>query len=204
MNLLHHWLCRSGRWRRTLEQRIPWCVGDQDLGPRVLELGPGPGLTTDVLRLSVPHLTVLEFDSRLAASLRSRFARSNVEVINGDATAMPFPDNSFSAVAAFTMLHHIPTRELQDRLLREVWRVLRSGGVFVGSDSLQSWLMRLIHIADTLVPVDPITFGARLTAAGFEGVVVEKNSQAFRFRARRPVNESSISNTSLMETKLSL
>lgn len=204
MNSLHHWLCRSSRWRRIIEQRVPWSVGDQDLGPRVLELGPGPGLTTDVLRASVPHLTVLECDSRLAASLRSRLRGGYVDVINGDATAMPFPDNSFSAVAAFTMLHHIPTRELQDRLLREVWRVLRPGGVFVGCDSLQTWLLRLIHIADTLVPVDPITFGARLTAAGFEGVVVEKNSQAFRFHARRPVNESSISNRSLTETEVSL
>jgi hypothetical protein len=46
--------------------------------------------------------------------------------------------------------------------------------------------MRLIHIGDTLVPVDPDTFGVRLEAAGFQVLEVEKNSQAFRFHARRP------------------
>jgi ubiquinone/menaquinone biosynthesis C-methylase UbiE len=76
---------------------------------------------------------------------------------------------------------------LQDKLLREVWRVLEPGGVFVGSDSLQSLFMRLIHIGDTLVPVNPDTFGLRLEGAGFEVLELEKNSDAFRFYARRPV-----------------
>jgi ubiquinone/menaquinone biosynthesis C-methylase UbiE len=187
MNFLHHWLCRSARWRKTVAQRIPWALAGRDLGSKVLELGPGPGITTDLLRLSAPHLTALEIDANLAKSLRSRLPRnSNVEVVTGDATAMPFPDEQFSAAVSFTMLHHVPSRELQDRVCGEVWRVLRSGGVFVGSDSLDGWLMRLIHIGDTLVPVDPVTFGARLEAIGFEGILVERNSDAFRFHARRP------------------
>ena len=186
MNFLHHWLCRSDRWRKTVEQRIPWALRGRDLGPRVLEVGPGPGLTTDLLRLSVPHLTTLELDPGLAKSLSVRLRGSNVEVVIGDATAMPFVDEEFSAGISFTMLHHVPSRDLQDRVLREVWRVLEPGGMFIGSESLDGWLIRLIHIGDTLVPVDPLTFGTRLGAAGFEGVIVEKNSEAFRFYARRP------------------
>ena len=190
MNFLHHWLCRSNRWRRTVEQRVPWVVGQHHLGASVLELGPGPGLTTDLLSLSAPHLTALELDPVLAESLRSRMHGSNVKVVTGDATKVPFPDEQFSTVVSFTMLHHVPSCALQDRVLREVWRVLQAGGIFVGSDSLDGWVMRLIHIGDTLVPVDPITFGARLTAVGFEGVIVERNSDAFRFQARRPVKRT--------------
>jgi predicted methyltransferase len=85
----------------------------------------------------------------------------------------------------FTMLHHVASADLQDKLLREVWRVIQPGGLFVGSDSLQSPFMRLIHLGDTLVPVDPDTFGARLEAAGFQALSIGKNSQAFRFQARR-------------------
>lgn len=186
MNRLHHCLCRSSRWRKTLEQRIPWVLENTELGGNLLELGPGPGLTTDLLRLSVARLTALELDGVLADALRARFSGSNVEVVRGDATAMPFPDAFFTAGVSFTMLHHVPSVELQDRLLREVWRVLVPGGVFVGSDSLQSWFMRMIHIGDTLVPVDPDRFGARLEAAGFEVVAIEKKKEAFRFHARRP------------------
>jgi SAM-dependent methyltransferase len=80
----------------------------------------------------------------------------------------------------------LPSPELQDKLLREVCRVLRPGGTFVGSDSLQSLFMRLIHIGNTLVPVDPDRFGVRLEKAGFEVLEIEKKPDAFRFRARRP------------------
>ena len=186
MNFLHHWLCRSKHWRKTLEQRVPWVLEGHELGPHVLELGPGPGLTTDMLRSSVPRLTALELDPVLAKSLSSRLAGSNVEIVTGDATAMPFADQQFSAGVSLTMLHHVPSPELQDRALREMWRVLRPGGIFVGSDSLQSWWMRLIHVGDTLVPLDPVTFGARLAAAGFQAVLVERDTHAFRFYARRP------------------
>ena len=187
MNRLHDSLCRSARWRKTIQQRVPWVLSGTDLGQNVLELGPGPGLTTDLLRLTVRRITAIEVDSKLAESLSSRLGGSNVEVVTGDATAMPFSDAQFSGGVSFTMLHHVPSPELQDKLLREVWRVLEPGGVFVGSDSRQSLLMRLIHIGDTLVPVDPDTFGGRLEAAGFEVVELEKDSNAFRFHARRPM-----------------
>ena len=152
----------------------------------MLELGPGPGLTTDLLRKRVPHLTAIEIDRRLAESLASRLNGSNVQVVKGDATEMPFADAQFSSSVCFTMLHHVHTSRLQDQLLHEVWRVLRPGGAFVGTDSLQSLFMQLIHIRDTLVSIAPDTFGSRLQAAGFEVMEIEKNSEAFRFHARRP------------------
>jgi SAM-dependent methyltransferase len=186
LNQLHFWLCRSAYWRRTLEQRVPWVLSSADLGRKVLEAGPGPGLTTDLLRSRVARLTAIETDSAQANSLRSRLNGTNVEVVAGDATSMPFPDATFSGCAAFTMLHHVPSHGLQDKLLREVCRVLEPGGAFVGSDSLQSAFMRVLHIADTFVPVDPDTFDVRLEAAGFEVIELEKASGAFRFYARKP------------------
>ena len=186
MNRLHRWLCRSDHWRTTLQRRVPWAIGDTELGSNVLELGPGPGLTTDILRMSFQCLTVLEIDPKLADALSSRFEGSNVRVVEGDATYMPFRESEFSGAVSFTMLHHVPSPELQDKVLHEVFRILKPGGFFVGSDSLQSWFMRIIHIGDTLVPVDPDTFGDRLQEAGFEVLKVQKNSEVFRFRARRP------------------
>jgi SAM-dependent methyltransferase len=152
----------------------------------VLELGPGPGLTTDLLRQRVNSLTAIEVDPTLAESLKARLRGSNVRVVVGDATEMPFPDGQFSSVVSFTMLHHVSSTALQDRLFAQVWRVLEPGGIFVGSDSRQSWRMRMIHIGDTLVPIDPDTVSARLELAGLDVMEIEKNSRAFRFHARRP------------------
>ena len=188
MNRLHHWLLGSAYWQRTVEQRLPWVLSGTDLGPKVLELGPGPGLTTDLIRSRVQRLTAIEADPRLAASLGARLHGTNVEVITGDATDMPFPDSSFSGCASFTMLHHVPSPEMQNKLLCEVWRVLQPGGVFAGSDSLQSAFMRILHIGDTLVPVDPDGFAARLGAAGFDVILIDRSTGAFRFQARRPLS----------------
>jgi SAM-dependent methyltransferase len=134
----------------------------------------------------VHRLTAIEADPRLAQALRQRLSGSNVEVVTGNAASMPFPDAAFSGCAAFTMLHHVPSPALQDTVLREIRRVLRPGGELAGSDSLPSALMRVIHLGDTFVPVDPDTFPTRLEAAGFEAIHVGRASGFFRFHARRP------------------
>jgi ubiquinone/menaquinone biosynthesis C-methylase UbiE len=166
------------------EQILPWVLRDADLGEHALEVGPGPGLTTDLLATRVPRLTAIEIDPALAARLRDRFTGTNVAIENGDATAMPFPDGTFTGAVSCTMLHHVPSVELQDRLLREVRRVLAPGAVFVGSDSRTSTVFRLAHVADTMVIVDPDTLTDRLQTAGFTGVDVQTGKGAFRFRAR--------------------
>lgn len=192
MNIMHRRLCRSDKWRSRLEDVIlPFALAGVELGQDVLELGPGPGLTTDLLRPRVPRLTAVEIDPRLARSLRNRLAGANVAVVNGDAAALPFAGAAFSGALALTMMHHVPSPRLQDRVLREVFRVLRPGGVFAGVDSLMSLSMRLLHIGDTLVPLDPATFRERLEKAGFRDVVTEANSERLRFRARRPSPSSS-------------
>jgi SAM-dependent methyltransferase len=184
MNRFHRWYCRTDRWRRTVhESLMPWVLHDADLGAHVLEVGPGPGLTTDVLRTRVPALTALEIDPALAAALRRRTALTNVTVVEGDGTAMPFADGTFTGAVSCTMLHHVPSAALQDRLLAEVRRVLRPGAVFVGSDSTTSVVFRLAHLFDTMVLVDPDAFAARLQRAGFTDVTVRRAERAFRFRA---------------------
>jgi len=181
-------MCRSGYWRRRLaDELLPWVLKNLELGREVLEVGPGPGLTTDLLRSRTHQLTAIEIDAALASSLHTRLGGGNVRVIRGDATTMPFVDAGFSAALSFNMLHHVPSPALQDRLLREVCRVLKPGGVFAGVDSRQSLRMRLFHIHDTLIPVDPKSFGSRLETAGFSDVVIETNERAFRFDARRPM-----------------
>ncbi|HEX3604934.1 MAG TPA: methyltransferase domain-containing protein [Candidatus Dormibacteraeota bacterium] len=188
MNLMHRRYCRSDRWARTVGGSVIGPVLDGlDLGDDVLEVGPGPGRTTDVLRQRVPRLTSLEIDAQLAATLADRLRGTNVEVVHGDGTAMPFATGRYTAAVCFTMLHHVPTPQLQDRLLAEMCRVLRPGGLLAGSDSAGGTLLfRALHIGDTMVVVDPGAFPARLRRAGFEHVSVERTAGRVRFRGVRP------------------
>ncbi len=187
MNLLHKWSCRSAGWGKLVEGRIiPWTLDGVDLGNDALEIGPGPGLTTNVLRTQLPKLTCIEIDRRLADSLQKRMAGTNVTVVQGDATQMSFPDGGFTGAICLTMLHHVPSPDLQDRLLAETCRVLKPGAWFVGTDSRTGLRWRLYHVFDTCVPVDPLTFGPRLEKAGFVDATVDSNPWAFRFRARKP------------------
>ena len=187
MNILHRWYCRSKRWRTIVENEIvPWALDGLDLGNDVLEIGPGPGLTTDVLRRSFEKLTCLEIDARLAASLEKRMERSNVTVLHGDGAEMPFEDGSFTGAVSFTMLHHMASASHQGRLFHKVFRVLAPGGVYAGTDSLWSRRMGLLHIADTMNLVDPAGLPARLTSAGFVDARVELGDGRFKFSACHP------------------
>ena len=186
MNYLHRGFCASAKWKEIVRRyALPWTLEQIDLGDEVLEIGPGYGAATEVLQQRAPHLTCVESDYKLTDRLRRKFQGSLI-VRCEDATAMSFPGESFDSVVCFTMLHHIRSTELQNKLFAEAARVLRPGGVFAGTDSLKSRFMSVIHLFDTLVLVDPETLPRRLTATGFENVKVDVNPYAFRFRAWKP------------------
>jgi ubiquinone/menaquinone biosynthesis C-methylase UbiE len=186
VNLIHRWYCKSDGWAKIVQEyMLPNALKDVEVGDNVLEIGPGPGRTTEWLKDRVPALTAIEIDHKLAESLRERMAGANVTVTEGDATKMPFPDASFTAALSFTMLHHVPSLELQNRLLAEACRVLKPGGLFIGSDSRTSLRFRVFHVFDTCVPVDPATFSERLAAAGFADPYVGGNAYSLWFRARK-------------------
>src|SRR5258708_29979314 len=186
MNWFHRQVCGSERWRRRLERELlPWALQGVQLGDDVLEIGPGPAATPDLLRGRTQRLTALEVEATAVAALQRRLSGLGVHVIHGDGAAMPFADCSFSGVVSLTMLHHVPTAALQDRLLAEARRVLRPGGVFAGFDGVRSFLFRLIHVGDAYNPIEPGTFGRRLEVAGFAEVAVEREGARFRFRAVR-------------------
>lgn len=186
MNRLHGIVCSSGWWGRTVERELlPWALAGVELGEDVLEIGPGFGATTRVLAKRPGRLTVLELDPRYCERLR-RELPAGVEVVQGDATAMPFADGRFSAVVCFTMLHHLPSPAAQDELLAEAARVLAPAGVLAGSDSVGTGkVFRALHVGDTLVPVAPDGLLTRLSAAGLSDSDVRCGGRSFRFRARK-------------------
>jgi SAM-dependent methyltransferase len=186
MNESHLKFLSSPEWAAMLEtDLLPWIRAAGELGDDVLEIGPGPGLTTDLLRHRVARLTAVEVDGTLAAALRERLSGTNVDVICTDATESGLDPDRFSAATCFSMLHHMAAPADQDRLFAELNRVLRPGGVFVGTDSRDLDVIRAGHIDDTFVPVDPDTLAGRLATAGFADTELDVGEYQIRFLTRK-------------------
>ena len=186
MNEYHRVFCASDEWADALKQWIlPGALEGVDLGDDVLEIGPGPGRTTDLLKDMTRQLTAVEVEPDLAEALATRMAGTNVEVLNGDAADMPFDDGRFTAAVSFIMLHHVPTAEQQNAIFAEVARVLKPGAVFAGVDSPDTPEFREIHVDDVCNPVPADGFEDRLLAAGFTSATVKVNDYIVEFQARR-------------------
>jgi len=176
MNENHARLCPSPEWAQHIQNEIlPALTRDVDLGSRMLEIGPGPGAATGWLAGKVEKLTAVEVDAEAARALADRYAGTNVEVVTGSAAELGYPAASFDSAGCFTMLHHVPTAALQNAILAEVLRVLRPGGVFIGSDSLASNDLHHFHAGDTYNPVEPAALLTRLQTIGFSPVTVIVN-----------------------------
>jgi SAM-dependent methyltransferase len=90
---------------------------------RLLDIACGPGLVAShaARRGAVPR--GLDFSPAMLSVARARHA--SIEFDEGDAEALPYPDNAFDAVVSNFGIHHIPRPQLA---LSEAHRVLRAGG----------------------------------------------------------------------------
>ena len=173
MNSNHAKLCPSPEWAEHIQGDIlPALTRDVDLGAAMLEIGPGPGAATGWLAARVARLTAVEIDPDAAQLLADRYAGTNVEVVTGSASELDVAADTFDSAGCFTMLHHVRTAALQNAILAETFRVLRPGGVFIGSDSLPSDDLHHFHVGDTYNPIEPASLLTRLQTIGFRPVTV--------------------------------
>jgi len=103
-------------------------------GERVLEIGPGTGYyTLDLAEWIGPEGTVEIFDlqqemlDHTMGRARERGV-TNVSASRGDATELPYEDDSFDAAVLTAVLGEIPDG---DAALAEIRRVLKPGGRLV-------------------------------------------------------------------------
>lgn len=106
----------------------------------LLDLGAGFGVHAALLRIAgVPRVVALDYHTqkcRDGRALIGHLGLDGVDVLRGDATALPFPAASFDAVTAMASLSHIRDGP---RALQEVVRVLRPGGrLYVFEDNNSS------------------------------------------------------------------
>jgi SAM-dependent methyltransferase len=123
------------RLRDALLSRIPW-RGDE----RVLDVGCGHGLllVAAAKRLSTGRAVGIDIwnqadqaDNRpekTAENARLEGVRDRIEVRDGDARKLDFPDEAFDIVVSSFALHNIPESRAREQAVREIMRVMKPGG----------------------------------------------------------------------------
>jgi SAM-dependent methyltransferase len=100
-------------------------------GSRVLNIGIGAGQFEQAAAPRGFELYQLDPNEKAIATARQR-ANDTDKYRTGYSQAMPFEDHQFDAIVASELLEHLPDAVLNQTLV-EVARVLRVGGVFVGT-----------------------------------------------------------------------
>ncbi|GFO58008.1 ubiquinone biosynthesis O-methyltransferase [Geomonas silvestris] len=132
---------RLGFVKRVLEQELRWSPP----GRSALEVGCGGGiLTEEIARLgfSTSGVDPAERSLRIAAEHAAQSGLA-ISYRQGSGEALPYPDARFDAVFCCDVLEHV--RDLP-RVVQEISRVLRPGGIFFYDTINRSWASRLVAI----------------------------------------------------------
>ncbi|HET8706906.1 MAG TPA: methyltransferase domain-containing protein [Pseudomonadales bacterium] len=148
-------------------------------GQSVLDLGCGTATLTVMLKQAHPdaNITGLDGDPAVLQIGRAKADTARVRLIldQGMAYDLPYPDGSFDRVVSSLMFHHLTTQQ-KLQAIKEVYRVLRPGGLFLIVDFGQPrgiWSRLVSPIMERLEEVSDNHKGlllAMLRLAHFEGV----------------------------------
>lgn len=114
----------------------------------VLEVGGGQSGLSAML-FPKAEITNIDLDPTYADSPFNQQPRVNF--VCGDATQLPFKDNSFDAVTMFDLLEHVPDDKVA---IPEALRVLKPGGFLLVSTPNENWRFPYYSFLQRICPRD--------------------------------------------------
>ncbi|MFT3699627.1 MAG: methyltransferase domain-containing protein [Kofleriaceae bacterium] len=153
-----------------------------------LDLSCGPGVFVRALAAAAPGELIVGLDisrAMLDVAAQRTSGYTNAVLLRGDAHALPFVDGSFGGVNNAGALHAYDDPEL---VFREIRRILRPGGIYVGSTFAEAPTLfgRLAARAAGIRRFEPNELRSWLQRIGFSDFEEVKLGSAFVFRVRRP------------------
>jgi 2-polyprenyl-6-hydroxyphenyl methylase / 3-demethylubiquinone-9 3-methyltransferase len=144
------WWSDDIRWVRTLKNLVPGRLSWMDRqidwrGKDVLDLGCAGGFMAEALGDRGATVTGIDPAAEAIAAARVHATQTgrNIRYDVGMGEALPYPDTAFDAVVCVDVLEHV--QDLS-RVMAEVARVLRPGGLFLFDTINRNPLARLATI----------------------------------------------------------
>lgn len=147
VDVADHFRGLESLFHRNRRRAVRRLVRRYGAGAPMLDAGCGTGLNLASLP---PGSTGIDLNPRNLALVRPRLPQHTV--VEGDVEEMPFADASFNTVLCTEVLEHVPHPEAA---LREVRRVLKPGGVLLGSVPARSLIWRLRFLSSTCPGNEP-------------------------------------------------
>ncbi len=99
-------------------------------GKKLLDIACGTGVLTEQFVRMGADVTAIDLTPKAVELTKKRLElyKIHANVLEGDAQALPFPDNSFDVVCAWGCLMHMPKTE---QAIAEILRVLKPGGKMI-------------------------------------------------------------------------
>lgn len=98
-------------------------------GDGVLDIGCGNGRLLEVLNGKNVDYIGIDKSEKILKIAREKHPKRKFLI--ADALNLPFPGSCFDKVFAIAIFHHIPSKELRERFLREAERILKPNGLLI-------------------------------------------------------------------------